>query len=56
VQLETVRVAVLPGKNEWFGVTHAADREDAEATLRQRVEDGHYPRDLAPAFAEAGQS
>lgn len=53
VQLGTVRVAVLPGKSEWFGVTHAADREGAQATLRQRVEDGHYPDDLASAFADA---
>jgi hypothetical protein len=47
----TVRVTVLPGGNEWFGVTHAGDRADAEETLRARVEEGRYPENLATAFA-----
>jgi hypothetical protein len=51
VQTGSVRVAVLPGRGDWFGVTHAEDREQAEATLRERVEAGQYPRSLATAFA-----
>jgi len=50
VQMGTVRVAVLPGRSEWFGVTHAADRTEAEATLRARVAAGAYPSDLSAAF------
>jgi hypothetical protein len=52
VQTGTVRVAVLPGRGDWFGVTHAEDREHAEATLRQRIEAGQYPSSLRAAFAE----
>lgn len=50
VQLGTVRVAVIPGKADWFGVTHAADREEAQAMVKARVDDGTYPADLAEAF------
>jgi hypothetical protein len=50
VQLGTVRVAVLHGQGDWFGVTHAADGQQARATLRARVEAEHYPADLAAAF------
>ena len=50
VQLGTVRVAVIQGKGDWFGVTHAADREEAQAMVRARVADGTYPPDLAAAF------
>jgi hypothetical protein len=56
VQLGTVRVAVLPGKSEWFGVTHAADREKAQATLRQRIDEGRYPPDLSEGFAQPSPS
>jgi hypothetical protein len=51
VQTGSVRVAVLPGRGDWFGVTHAEDREHAEATLRQRIDAGQYPESLAMAFA-----
>lgn len=50
VQLGTVRVAVLQGQSDWFGVTHAADREEAMAKIRDRVDAGAYPTDLALAF------
>jgi hypothetical protein len=50
VQLETIRVAVLPGKSDWFGITHAADHSEAEAKLLQRIDGGAYPRDLSTAF------
>jgi hypothetical protein len=50
VQLGTVRVAVIQGNADWFGVTHAADREEAQAMVRARVADGTYPPDLAAAF------
>jgi len=52
VQLGTVRVAVLPGKADWFGITHAADREEAQATLEERIAAGTYPTDLAAAFRQ----
>ncbi len=50
VQMGTVRVAVLPGRSDWFGVTHAADRSEAEVLLRARIAEGAYPADLAAAF------
>lgn len=50
VQLGTVRVAVLQGQGDWFGVTHAADRDEAAARIRARVDAGAYPPDLAAAF------
>jgi len=50
VQLGTIRVAVLQGQGDWFGVTHAADRDEAQAKLAARVEAGAYPADLASAF------
>lgn len=50
VQMGTVRVAVLPGRSEWFGVTHAADGREAAALLRARIAGGAYPSDLAAAF------
>lgn len=53
-QIETgaTSVTVLHAEDEWFGVTHAADRDEAQATLRDRVADGSYPEDLSAAFAE----
>lgn len=50
VRMETIRVAVLPGRGDWFGVTHAADRKEAEAILRARIAGGAYPDNLAAAF------
>ncbi|HSW28086.1 MAG TPA: hypothetical protein VLH75_01215 [Longimicrobiales bacterium] len=50
VQMGTVRVAVLPGRSDWFGVTHAADGREAEALLRARIADGVYPDNLAAAL------
>jgi hypothetical protein len=52
VQIGTTRVAVLQGRSDWFGVTHAADREVARGVLRQRVAAGLYPEDLAAGFRE----
>ncbi len=52
VQLGTVRVAVLHGRGDWFGVTHADDGKQARATLRARIEAEHYPADLAAAFRD----
>jgi hypothetical protein len=54
VQLGTVRGAVLPGRADWFGVTHAADREEAERILRARIAGGAYPDNLAAAFRGDG--
>lgn len=50
VQLGTIRVAVLQGQGDWFGVTHAADRDEAQAKVAERVGAGAYPADLAAAF------
>lgn len=50
VQFGTIRVAVLQGKADWFGITHAADREDAQAMVLARVKSGTYPSDLSEAF------
>lgn len=50
VRLGTVRVAVLQGRDDWLGVTHASDRDDAVAKLRQRIEAGYYPESLPEAF------
>jgi len=47
-----VRVAVLTARGEWFGITHAEDRDQAEATLRERVAAGRYPDSLRVAFAQ----
>jgi hypothetical protein len=52
VQLGTVRVEVIQGKADWFGVTHAADREEAQAMVEARIADGTYPASLAEAFRE----
>lgn len=46
----TVRVAVLQGQGDWFGVTHAADRAEAQARLQQRIAQGAYPADLPTSF------
>jgi len=55
VQTGGVRVAVLTARGEWFGVTHAEDRDEAEATLRDRVATGRYPPSLRSAFREMAE-
>jgi hypothetical protein len=50
VQLGSVRVAVLQGGDDWFGVTHPADRDEAVARLAQRISEGRYPDNLIHAF------
>ena len=50
----TIRVKVLHGPSDWFGVTHLADRPAAQAILRKRVEGGLYPHDLREAFQRLG--
>lgn len=50
VQAGSTRVAVLQGKSDWFGVTHASDGASARATLQERIDAGHYPPDLPAAF------
>jgi len=54
VRTGTVRVEVLPGRDEWFGVTHPADRSRAEARLHARIAAGAYPADLSAAFRGEG--
>jgi len=53
VQIGTVRVAVLHGRGDWFGVTHADDADHARAHLGERIAAEHYPSDLAAAFSAA---
>lgn len=55
IQLGTTRVTVLPAPDEWFGVTHAADRDRSQAILRERVAAGAYPARLADALARMGE-
>jgi hypothetical protein len=50
VQIGNTRVAVLQAEDQWFGVTHAGDREQAQARLNRRVDDGRYPESLRDAF------
>ncbi len=52
VQTGSTAVVVLHTDDEWFGVTHAADRPEARATLSERVKLGIYPDDLSAAFAD----
>jgi choline kinase len=54
VQVGSVRVAVLPGGDAWFGVTHPADMDRARAALASRIAGGLYPEDLIAAFRSHG--
>lgn len=54
IRLGATRVKVLSAPDNWFGVTHAADRGRSEAILRERVAAGAYPRHLADALARLG--
>lgn len=51
IELGATRVKVLGAPDNWFGVTHAADRERSQAILRERVAAGAYPTRLADALA-----
>lgn len=51
IRLGTTRVKVLGAPDDWFGVTHAADRDRSQAILRERVASGAYPNPLSDAFA-----
>lgn len=50
VQIGATRVAVLHTEEQWFGVTHAGDREAARTAVRERVDAGRYPPSLREAF------
>ena len=52
LEVGATNARVLHAEDHWFGVTHANDREGAQATLRQRVEVGAYPNRLADAFSD----
>jgi len=54
IELEATRVRVLHAPDNWFGVTHAADRDRSEAILLERVASGAYPRRLADTLARLG--
>jgi MobA-like NTP transferase protein len=51
IQVGATSVAVLQAEDDWFGVTHADDREAARQTLSRFVSEGSYPDSLAAAFA-----
>ncbi len=52
IQTGSTTVRVLHSGEEWFGITHAADRDEAQESLRGRVSRGLYPAVLADGFAE----
>lgn len=54
IELGATRVKVLGAPDNWFGVTHAADRDRSRAILRERVASGAYPRRLGDALARLG--
>ena len=51
IQLGATRVKVLGAPDNWFGVTHAADRDRSQVILRERVASGAYPERLADTLA-----
>lgn len=54
IELEATSVTVLHAPDQWFGITHAADRDRSQAILRERVASGAYPARLAEAIARLG--
>ncbi len=50
VELGATRVAVLHSQDPWFGVTHAADHEQARVALAERIREGQYPENLREAL------
>lgn len=54
IQLGATRVKVLAAPDNWFGITHAADRDRSAMILRERVASGAYPTRLADALARLG--
>ena len=51
IELGATRVRVLDAPDNWFGITHAADRDRSEAILVERVASGVYPRRIGDALA-----
>lgn len=51
IEIEATLVRVVQAPDTWLGITHAADRKESEAILRERVSSGAYPRRLADALA-----
>ena len=50
IERDATRVRVLQAPDTWVGVTHAVDRDRAEALLKERVASGAYPRRLGDAL------
>ncbi len=44
------RLAVVPARDRWFGMTFTEDREHVMARLRELVSQGAYPEDLGAWF------
>jgi hypothetical protein len=51
IQVGATTAAVLQSEDDWFGVTHADDRDAARDILSRLVFEGSYPESLADAFA-----
>jgi hypothetical protein len=51
IQVGATTAAVLQSEDDWFGVTHADDRDAARDILSRLVSQGSYPESLADAFA-----
>lgn len=56
IRLGVTSVKVLSAPDNWFGVTHAADRDRSQVSLRERVAAGVYPTHLADALARMGRT
>lgn len=54
IELDATRVTVLHAPDQWFGITHAADRDRSQAILRERFASGAYPPRIAEALARRG--
>ncbi|WP_270089174.1 nucleotidyltransferase family protein [Sphingobacterium sp. SYP-B4668] len=48
VKKQMAQFAVLPTSSKWFGVTYKEDKAIVQASIRQLIADGVYPRRLWP--------
>ena len=51
IQVGSTSMHVLHAKDKWFGVTHASDKNHAEAMLLKQIEQGIYCRPLVAGFS-----
>ena len=50
IQVGSTSIHVLHAKDKWFGVTHASDKDQAQAMLLNQINHGVYRRPLADGF------